>query len=121
MSAEKNILIVDDEVDIRVLLESVLFEYETDSASDVDEALEKLNEKSFDLIISDMRMPGGKSGEDLINILKERQINTPIIIMTGHMDSGSRVAELKKIAFDCLTKPFRINELMDVIEKALQA
>lgn len=120
MTTKKSILVVDDEPAIRKLLAGMLAKFDTDTAQDVDSALEKISTKPYDLIISDVRMPG-KTGEDLLNALVEQNINIPIVFMTGHMDSGDHISELKTKSFDCLTKPFRVRQLMQVVNQVFSS
>lgn len=119
MSEKANILVVDDEEGIRLLITSSLKRfYNVVTAANVDEALKTLDRQSFDLIVSDVQMPG-KSGEEMLELLVLRGIHIPVILITGHMDSGNRIAELKEKAFDCLAKPFSMKLLRELIETAL--
>ena len=115
------ILVVDDEQSMREFLEIFLRRegYEVVTASDVDTALIHLESDEIDLTITDMQMPV-KSGLDLILAAREVSPETLVIVVTAFGTTDSAIAAMKEGAYDYLTKPFKVDELRIVIEKALE-
>lgn len=116
------ILVVEDEDLLRELLAQALEGegYECAEAGLGSKALEMLGEDSFDLVISDVRMPG-LSGVDLLKLIKERWPDTAVIMATGVMDAHTAVEALKAGAYDYVTKPFQLDDVVMSIERALEA
>jgi len=116
----ENILIVDDEENIRDLLVEVLaFEgYYTDEAENGDKALNKLKKNSYDLIITDLIMPG-IDGLEVLKRAKELYPDVVVIMMTGQATMESAIKSLKLGANDFITKPFEITPLLQTLEKNL--
>jgi len=114
------ILIVDDEARILLLLQSLLKAngYETVTAKDGLEALELINKTSFDLIISDLRM-SPMDGMSLFREVKTRFSSIPIILLTAYASVETAIEAMKIGAFDYLTKPFKVDELMATVKRAL--
>ena len=106
-----HILVVDDDEGIRSLLKKYLNEkkYLVSTASNAENALEKIKIIKFDLIILDIMMPG-KSGLDFLNQNKEH-INTPVILLTAKGEPNERIQGLEMGADDYLPKPFEPKEL----------
>ena len=106
-----HILVVDDDEGIRSLVKKYLNEkgYLVTTASDAEDASEKIKIIKFDLIILDIMMPG-KSGLDFLNEFKNN-INTPIILLTAKGEANERIEGLEKGADDYLPKPFEPKEL----------
>jgi len=113
------ILIVDDNREIRSILEEYLREegYLAQGAADGKEALVKYAEAAFDLIITDLNMPG-MTGIELIKEIAKGETTTEFIIITGYASLDSAIESVKAGAFDYLVKPFRIEELKVVIKNA---
>jgi DNA-binding NtrC family response regulator len=113
------ILIVDDNREIRSILEEYLREegYFAQGAADGKEALAKYAETAFDLIITDLNMPG-MTGIELIKEIAKGENTTEFIIITGYASLDSAIESVKAGAFDYLVKPFRIEELKVVIKNA---
>ena len=113
------ILIVDDNREIRTILEEYLREegYAAQGAGDGNEALAKHGESPFDLIITDLNMPG-MTGMELIKAISEEESTTEFIIITGYASLDSAIEAVKAGAFDYIVKPFRIEELRVVIKNA---
>ena len=111
------ILIVDDNREIRTILEEYLKEegYLAEGACDGKEALAKYDQKPYDLIITDLNMPG-MSGIELIKEISREENTTEFIIITGYASLDSAIEAVKAGAFDYLVKPFRIEELKVVIK-----
>ena len=119
--AKARILVVDDEQSMREFLEIFLRRegYEVLTAESVDAALGQLDADDVDLVVTDMQMPD-KSGLDLIREAREISPETLMIIVTAFGTTDSAIATMKEGAYDYLTKPFKVDELRIVIEKALE-
>jgi DNA-binding NtrC family response regulator len=117
----ERILVVDDEEHMLVLFESVLGKegYLVACASSGEEALQQLHAGEFDLLISDLLLPG-MDGFALLQQVKTLQPTLPYIMLTGHGTVRSAVAAMKAGASDYLTKPVDTDELKVVVEKALE-
>ena len=119
MSAK--ILIVDDEEIVirscrRILGDST---YVVDSAHDGQDALRKVDETEYDLIILDIMMPG-IDGLEVLQHVKERHPDVDVIMMTGLSEIQTAVKAMKLGAFDYLSKPFDPDELKHVVDRALE-
>jgi len=114
------VLIVDDEADIRALLELTLgrMNIETRSAGDVTSAFALLDEYRFDLCLTDMRLPDG-DGLDIVRHIEERHRGLPVAVITAHGSMETAIAALKGGAFDFVCKPLNINELRSLVKSAL--
>jgi DNA-binding NtrC family response regulator len=75
------------------------------------DALRKIEGDHFDLLIADIKMPG-MTGVELLGRIKERQLESEVIIITGFGSIGSVVDAMKKGAYDYVTKPFNLDELL---------
>jgi DNA-binding NtrC family response regulator len=115
------ILVVDDEVAIQRALTKFLLTqgYEVDGANDGAEAIEMAKDKIYDLVISDLKMPN-MSGIELIQQVKKISPDTTFIIMTAFGTIDSAVAAIKTGAFHYVTKPFELDDIAMLIEKALK-
>ncbi len=118
---EIQILVVDDVQDTRELIKRNLQSRDCliHTASDVPEALRILESSSFDLVITDIKMPK-VSGLDLVRHVRENYKNTEIIIITGYPSIGGAVEAVKAGAEDYLVKPFTDEELHAAVKKALE-
>ena len=121
MSARQTILIVDDEPDIRELLEITLgrMKLETRSARDVKEAREWLARESFDLCLTDMRLPDG-TGLELVQFIQQRYPQVPVAMITAFGSLDTAINALKAGAFDFLTKPVDLPRLRELVGTALR-
>ncbi|SEE63179.1 sigma-54-dependent transcriptional regulator [Pseudomonas coleopterorum] len=121
MSARQKILIVDDEPDIRELLEITLgrMKLETRSARDVAEAREWLGRESFDLCLTDMRLPDG-TGLELVQFIQQRYSHVPVAMITAFGSLDTAINALKAGAFDFLTKPVDLPRLRELVGAALR-
>jgi len=117
----KHVLIVDDEADIRELLVLTLMRMgvETETASTCQEAFARLAERSFDLCLSDMRLPDG-DGIQVLEHIAQNYGNTPVAVITAYGSTDNAVAALKAGAFDYLSKPIQLKQLREVITSALK-
>jgi len=118
---EKIALIVDDEPDIRELLEITLgrMGLETVAAPDVTSAKARLAEHKFDLCLTDMNLPDG-SGLDLVELIGEVHPELPVAVITAFGSMETAIAALKFGAFDFLQKPIDIAQLRGLIDSALK-
>lgn len=114
------ILVVDDEAAIRKALVKFLVsqDYDVDSASDGAEAVEMAKDKIYDMVISDLKMPN-MTGIELIKQIKSIHPEIVFIIMTGFGTIESAVDAIKAGAFHYITKPFELDDVALLVEKAL--
>ncbi|MHA6844890.1 nitrogen regulation protein NR(I) [Ralstonia syzygii] len=117
----KPIWIVDDDQSIRWVLEKALARESLLSRSftNVRDALNALDEETPQVLISDVRMPGG-SGLDLLQAIKSKHPGLPVIIMTAYSDLDSAVAAFQGGAFEYLAKPFDVDRAVELIRRALE-
>ena len=117
----KPIWIVDDDQSIRWVLEKALARESLLSRSftNVRDALNALDEETPQVLISDVRMPGG-SGLDLLQAIKAKHPGLPVIIMTAYSDLDSAVAAFQGGAFEYLAKPFDVDRAVELIRRALE-
>ncbi|WP_321925215.1 nitrogen regulation protein NR(I) [Paraburkholderia guartelaensis] len=116
----KPIWIVDDDQSIRWVLEKALARenFATRSFSNVREAASALDHDSPQVLVSDIRMPGG-SGLELLQTVRERVPGLPVIIMTAFSDLDSAVAAFQGGAFEYLAKPFDVDKAVELIRRAV--
>ncbi|MCP3672381.1 MAG: sigma-54-dependent Fis family transcriptional regulator [Gammaproteobacteria bacterium] len=114
-------LIVDDEPDIRELLEITLTRMGVDtcSASDLKQAHDYLNQQTFDLCLTDMRLPDG-NGIDLVRKIGTEYPQLPVAMITAHGNMESAIEALKAGAFDFVSKPVDLKMLRRLVETALR-
>jgi len=117
------VLIVDDEELVRVgLIEALSAEgFVCDGAAYGDEALGKIKDIGFDLVLLDMRLPGNLQGLDLLRQIKAWNPDTIVIMMTAFASVGSAVEAMKLGAYDYVTKPFKLDEIRLTVRRALDA
>jgi len=121
ISQESNrLMVVDDEQVIRDVLSDFFTSenFVVESISSAEDALKELESKHYDLVLTDMKMPG-LSGIDLLEQIRERKLDTLVIIMTGFGTVDTAVAAMKLGAFDYINKPFKLDELIQVIRRAV--
>ncbi|MGN6082457.1 nitrogen regulation protein NR(I) [Trinickia sp.] len=116
----KPIWIVDDDQSIRWVLEKALARenFPTRSFANVREALAALEHESPQVLVSDIRMPGA-SGLELLQAIRERVPELPVIIMTAYSDLDSAVAAFQGGAFEYLAKPFDVDKAVELIRRAV--
>ncbi len=122
MSKAKHIaLIVDDEPDIRELLDITLsrMNIETKCAENITQAKDLLSHHNFDLCLTDMRLPDG-NGIDLIKYIQENFTKLPVAMITAHGNMEFAIEALKSGAFDFVSKPVDINVLRNLVNTALK-
>ena len=117
----KSVFIIDDEENIRKYLGVSLSQsgYQVQTAQSGKEGLSILFEKEFDIVILDLHLPDS-SGLDILRQIKKIDVDTAVIIITAYGDIGSAVEATKLGAFDYLTKPFEVEDVKAVINKALR-
>ena len=115
----KNILVIDDDVLVLKTVKKLLDRegYIVETAKSATEAIEKLKDHVFNLIISDVRMPVMDGIEFLERIKKENK--TPVIYITGYASEEAPIRALKLGAKDYVLKPFDIDKLLDSIKNNL--
>jgi DNA-binding NtrC family response regulator len=116
MMSMNQILVVEDEAVIRAALRRLLerHEYRVSEAGSVKESLEKYDIDAFDVIISDLRLPGAP-GTDLI-----KATSTPVLIMTSYSSIKSAIDSMKMGAVDYIAKPFEHNEIIEAVAKIIR-
>lgn len=122
MKHNLEILVVDDEQEMLVSYQKILNKagYETHTAQNADEALQKLEDyDKYSLIVSDLKMPG-IDGIEFLTVLKENHPHIPIIMVTGFGTMETGVEAVKKGAFDFIEKPFSSKKLLKSIDDALK-
>lgn len=121
MSIRQRALIVDDEPDIRELLEITLgrMKLDTRSARNVKEAREWLAREPFDLCLTDMRLPDG-TGLELVQHIQQRHAQVPVAMITAYGSLDTAINALKAGAFDFLTKPVDLGRLRELVATALR-
>jgi|CXWL01.1.fsa_nt_gi two-component system response regulator PilR (NtrC family) len=115
------ILIVDDEPGIREVLSIMLKRagYAITVAADGAEAIAQVERELFDLVISDMKMPG-PGGLDVLRAVKETSPDTVVLLITAFASAESAVEAMKLGAFDYLAKPFEVDEVLLIVRNALE-
>jgi len=121
MTDSPRILVVDDERSMREFLE-IFFRregYEVSTAPDVRTAVACLENDDVDVVITDMQMPEG-SGLDVLHAARESAPDAVVIVITAFASTDSAIAAMKEGAYDYITKPFKVDEIRLVVEKALE-
>ena len=121
MSEQARILVVDDEQSMREFLE-IFFRregFDVVTTGDVDGALVAIESDDFDVVISDVKMRG-RTGLDLLQAVKDVSPETVVIMITAFATTETAIAAMKQGAYDYVTKPFKVDELRLVVEKALE-
>lgn len=115
-----SILVVDDELLIRDLLYDYFQEQSWDItvAESGPTALKRLSEGEYDVLLTDLRMPE-MDGSTLIDEVRERYPEMPVVIMTGYPSVETAVKALRQRVDDYLTKPFNVTKLYKAVEEAL--
>ncbi len=120
--SSQRVLVIDDEPDIRELLSMTLsrMNLATNEAGTVKEAKKLLEDKTFNLCLTDMRLPDG-SGIDLVRFAQEKYPHLPIAVITAYGNVESAVESLKAGAFDFVSKPVQLDDLRNLVAAALKA
>ena len=115
------VLIVDDEPDIRELLEITLgrMSLATSSAKDLATARHLLSTEDFNLCLTDMRLPDG-DGIELVEYIQKEYSQLPVAVITAHGTTETAIKALKTGAFDFVSKPVNLQKLRDMVKSALR-
>jgi DNA-binding NtrC family response regulator len=122
MPKKYNLLIVDDEEYLRTLLESELGdseEFAVDTASDGSQAINKIQQKVYDVLLLDIKMPR-VSGIEVLQFVQDYSPTTQVIILTNYADIKTAIQTIKMGAYDFLAKPYDIDELFNTIHRAIE-
>ena len=117
------ILIVDDNSDIRNILNELIIDagYKTRIAANYNQALSEINKKMPDVAILDVKLDkGDNDGIELLTHIKSKNKDVPVIIITGHANIEMAVTSLKHGAFEFIEKPFDQNRLLNFIKRAVE-
>ncbi|MBN1347958.1 response regulator [candidate division KSB1 bacterium] len=116
-----NILLVEDEISLKQGLEFLLQAagYHIVSAIDAEQAIQKMNEREFDLIITDLVLPKG-DGRTVINTVRKKIPTIPIICMTAYIDNDIAREVKPMVGENLLEKPVELNQLLNTIKSLLR-
>jgi DNA-binding NtrC family response regulator len=118
----QRILVIDDEVDMLFLLRMIIednTDYEVETTNGPSEGIKLLREKDFDLVITDLKMPG-MDGMDLYHEFKEIKPEIPVVIITAYGSPEISEEALREGVADFITKPFRKDSILFTIKRALE-
>src|SRR5438105_7458505 len=118
-----DILIVDDEADIRELVAGILQDegYQTRTARDSDDAINAVSTRRPNLVFLDIWLQGSRlDGLQLLDALKQQHPELPVVMISGHGNIETAVAAIKQGAYDFIEKPFKADRLVLVAERALE-
>jgi two-component system response regulator AtoC len=115
----RRVLIVDDEQNLRHMLQTLLKRegYEPVGVASVEGALLEIEDRPYDIVITDLRMPG-QSGMDLVDEIRRRNIDTTVVVMTAYGSRDIAIEAMKRGAYDYISKPFEADELVLLLRKA---
>lgn len=118
----ERILVVDDEVDMLMLLRMIIEDntgYEVETTNNPSEAIRLFSKKQFDLVITDLKMPG-LDGLELFDELRAIREGIPVILITAYGSLEASNLALKKGVSDFITKPFRKDNILFTIKRVLE-
>ena len=115
------VLVVDDEADIRDLMEMTLMKMglSVETAEGVNAAKKWLDSKKFSLVLTDMRMPDG-SGLEVVEYINEKELDVPVAVITAFGNADQAVQAIKTGAFDYLQKPITLAQLRTLVKSAIK-
>ncbi len=115
------VLVVDDEADIRDLMEMTLMKMglRVQTAVGVEDAKDKLDNNDYSLVLTDMRMPDG-SGLEVVQYIDELALDTPVAVITAFGNADQAVEALRAGAFDYLQKPITLSQLRSLVKSAVK-
>lgn len=121
-SGRSSVLVIDDEADLRELLAITIIKlgFDVELAGTVEEAKTLLGQQTFDLVLTDMRLPDG-DGIALVKLVNEQYPQTPIAVITAFGSAETAVNALKAGAFDYLSKPVSLDQLRILVQAAIGA
>jgi len=113
--------VIEDDESVRDVLSRFLREtgFEVTTADSGVTGIDMLRAEKFDLILTDLKLPGGIDGMGVLREVTANKINVPVIVLTGHATVETAVEAMKIGAYDYITKPFNFDELMIILKKAL--
>jgi two-component system nitrogen regulation response regulator NtrX len=120
----RDLLVVDDEVDIRTLITGILHDegHMTREAADSDSALEAIAVRRPGLVILDIWLQNSRlDGLEVLNTIKRDHPTLPVVVISGHGTIGTAVQAIKLGAYDFIEKPFKADRLLLVVERAIEA
>lgn len=120
-SLQDPVLVVDDEADIRDLMEMTLMKMglRVETAVGVEDAKAKLDDNDYSLVLTDMRMPDG-SGLEVVQYIDLLMLDTPVAVITAYGNADQAVEALKAGAFDYLQKPITLSQLRSLVKSAIK-
>ena len=118
----RKILVVDDEVDFLETLVNRLRKRNMTArgVSSGEDALRVLDQEPFDVVILDIKMPGGMDGIEVLRAIKKRQPTVEVLLLTGHASVETSIEGMKLGAFDYLLKPMRLEDLLKKLAVAFE-
>lgn len=119
-----DILVVDDENDIRMLISEILRDegYETREAADSESALTVIQERRPNLVVLDIWLQGSRlDGLELLELIKREHPALPVVMISGHGTVETAVSAIKMGAYDFIEKPFKADRLVLMVERAVEA
>ena len=122
MAQNFSVLVVDDEDALRSVLSTELLSegYVVETAADGDDAIAILQQKTFDLVLLDIKMPR-VDGFEVLRFIKQRYPSTKVIMLTGFADLKNAIESKKLGAEDFVSKPYDLVDLLTTIERVLSA
>ncbi|MDX8388531.1 MAG: sigma-54 dependent transcriptional regulator [Ghiorsea sp.] len=118
-----NILLVDDEANVREVLSLSLSSYGHDvtTSANIEDATSEMNTQNFEVIITDLRMNDKNDGIEVVSIANQLQPDASILLLTAYASAETAVEAMRNGAFDYITKPVSRTELGEIVERALNA
>jgi two-component system response regulator AtoC len=115
----RRVLVVDDEQNLRHMLQTLLKRegYEPVGVGSVEGALRELSDRPYDIVITDLRMPG-QSGMDLVDQVRQRHLGATVVVMTAYGSRDIAIEAMKRGAYDYISKPFEADEIVLLLRKA---
>src|ERR1700712_4674282 len=120
----RDILIIDDEDDIRDLIAGILEDegYETRQAHDADSALNEIARRRPSLVFLDIWMQGSRlDGLQLLDVFQSQHPDMPVVMISGHGNVETAVSAIRRGAYDYIEKPFKIDRLLHITQRAMEA
>jgi len=116
------ILVVDDEASMREFLSIALgrMDHHVDAVGSAEEAIKVFTESSYDVVISDIKIPGGMNGVELLGVLKENDPAVQVILITAYASVDTAVKAVQLDALDYVIKPFKIEQIKNRIDNAME-
>jgi DNA-binding NtrC family response regulator len=117
-----SLLVIEDQAELHAQLMAMFRDrgYEVDGATSGPEAVDRLRERAYDLVLTDLRLGHDIDGLDLLEYIKERNPDTEVILMTAYGSVEDGVMAIQRGAYDYLTKPFREQEVLELTRRALE-